>query len=137
MNALGNLKLELPNRFDVYLHDTPGKDAFERAQRALSHGCIRVQQISPLAALVLGGDRDAARSTLDAAIGTSTTQQIKLNDPLPIYVLYWTAMAEENGSVAFRRDLYGRDRRLNTGLANRVREARLAMYTGGCQILPG
>jgi L,D-transpeptidase YcbB len=137
MNALGNLKLELPNRFDVYLHDTPGKAAFERAQRALSHGCIRVQQISPLAALALGGDRDAARSTLDAAIGTGTTQQIKLNDPLPIYVLYWTAMAEEDGSVAFRRDLYGRDRRLNTGLANRVREARLAMYTGGCQILPG
>jgi murein L,D-transpeptidase YcbB/YkuD len=136
-NALGALKLELPNKFNVYLHDTPGKVAFERDQRALSHGCIRVQQILPLAALALGGDRQMTLDDLNAAIGSGVTQQIKLNDPLPIYVLYWTAIAQEDGTVAFRRDLYGRDRRLTETVDNRLPLSRLAMYTGGCQILPG
>jgi murein L,D-transpeptidase YcbB/YkuD len=135
-NALGTLKLELPNKFNVYLHDTPGKVAFERDQRALSHGCIRVQQILPLAALALGGDRQTTLDDLNAAIAGGVTQQIKLNDPLPIYVLYWTAIALEDGTVAFRRDLYGRDRRLTEVVDSRLPLSRLAMYTGGCQILP-
>lgn len=136
-NALGNLKLELPNSFNVYLHDTPGRAAFGRDQRALSHGCIRVQQVLPLAAIALGGDRQAALDSLQAAIATGVTQQIKLNDPLPIYVLYWTAMAENDGTVSWRRDLYNRDRRLTAILSNRVVSARLAMYTGECEVLPG
>lgn len=136
-NALGNLKLELPNDFNVYLHDTPGRAAFGRDQRALSHGCIRVQQVLPLAAIALGGDRQAALDSLQAAIATGMTQQIKLNDPLPVYVLYWTAMAENDGTVSWRQDLYNRDRRLTAVLSNRVVSARLAMYTGECEVLPG
>jgi murein L,D-transpeptidase YcbB/YkuD len=131
-NALGKLKLELPNRFSVYLHDTPDKTAFERVQRALSHGCIRVQQILPLAALATGGDPEIVREDLEKLMAAGVTVLIPLNEPLPIYVLYWTAMAAEDGSVGFRRDLYGRDRRLETALRQRSNPpmAREAMV--GC-----
>lgn len=131
-NALGKLKLELPNRFSVYLHDTPGKAAFGRDQRALSHGCIRVQEIMQLAALVIGGDTNAARESLDARIATGATVQTPLIEPLPVYVLYWTAVAAEDGSVGFRRDLYGRDSRLNAALRERLAAAMPAGASGGC-----
>ena len=131
-NALGSIKLELPNNFDVYLHDTPGKAAFGRDDRALSHGCIRVQQIFPLASLALGGGAEVM-DMLTAAIQSGETQKLALKTPLPVYVLYWTAMAEPDGTVQFRRDLYGRDRRLIEALASRSGPAKFAMYTGGCQ----
>jgi L,D-transpeptidase YcbB len=134
-NALGSLKLELPNHFDVYLHDTPGKTLFSRDDRALSHGCIRVQQIFPLASLALGGD-EAAMEKLNAAIASGITQQFALKTPLPVYVLYWTAMADENGTVEFRRDLYGRDRRLADAIAGRSGPMRIAFFTGGCSPAP-
>jgi murein L,D-transpeptidase YcbB/YkuD len=131
-NALGKLKLELPNRFSVYLHDTPGKAAFERDQRALSHGCIRVQEMLPLAALAMGGDPKVARETLDTQIAAGATVQMPLIEPLPVYVLYWTAMAGEDGSVGFRRDLYRRDSRLNAALRDRLATATPAGAIGGC-----
>jgi murein L,D-transpeptidase YcbB/YkuD len=131
-NALGKLKLELPNRFSVYLHDTPGKAAFGREQRALSHGCIRVQEILPLAALAIGGDLDVAQANLDTRIAAGATVQIPLSEPMPVYVLYWTAMATEDGSVGFRRDLYGRDRRLNAALRERLAMVMPVDATGGC-----
>jgi murein L,D-transpeptidase YcbB/YkuD len=111
-NALGKIKLELPNRFSVYLHDTPGRALFQRDQRALSHGCIRVQEILPLAVLAMGGDAGAQTANVNASIAEGGTAQFSLSEPLPVYVLYWTAIAAEDGSVGFRRDLYGRDRRL-------------------------
>jgi len=131
-NALGKLKLELPNRFSVYLHDTPGKAAFARDQRALSHGCIRVQEILPLAALAMDGDPEAVRETLKMLIAAGATMQIPLSEPLPVYVLYWTAIAAEDGSVGFRRDLYGRDRRLDSALRQRLNTAMAPETTGGC-----
>jgi L,D-transpeptidase YcbB len=118
-NALGVLKLEMPNRFSVFLHDTPGKAAFERDTRALSHGCIRVQQIGALAELALGTDRQEAAQWIADAIASGKTQSLVLNEPLPVYVLYWTVIAEADGTVGFRHDLYGRDRRLIAALANR------------------
>lgn len=131
-NALGKLKLELPNRFSVYLHDTPGKAAFERERRALSHGCIRVQEILPLAALAIGGDLDVAQANLDTLIAAGATVQILLGEPVPIYVLYWTVMAMEDGSFGFRRDLYGRDRRLNAALRERPAMVMPVDAMGGC-----
>jgi len=132
-NALGKLKLELPNRFSVYLHDTPGKAAFEREQRALSHGCIRVQEIFPLAVLAMGGDADIQLTNLNASIDAGATTQFPLSEPLPVYVLYWTAMAAEDGSVGFRRDLYGRDRRLNAVLQERLATVIPPTGMGGCR----
>jgi murein L,D-transpeptidase YcbB/YkuD len=108
-NALGVLKLELPNRFNVYLHDTPAKGLFARSDRALSHGCVRVDQILPLAAFAVGGDAEKSRSMLAAEVAIGKTHTLPLATPLRIYLGYWTAFVGEDGQVAFREDIYGRD----------------------------
>ena len=115
-SALGVLKLEMPNEFNVYLHDTPGKSAFARNERTLSHGCVRVQDIMPLASLSLSGDGGSAVEELLALIGAGETKRLALNDPLPVYVLYWTAIADADGTVQFRKDVYGRDEELTAAL---------------------
>lgn len=110
-NPLGRIKIELPNRFDVYLHDTPGKSAFELSARGLSHGCVRVEQILPLASYALSGSLDAV-GRITQAIDSGDTQSMPMRDKLPVYFLYWTAFVDKSGTVQFRPDLYGRDRRL-------------------------
>ncbi len=110
-NPLGQIKLELPNRFDVYLHDTPGKAAFARPVRALSHGCVRVQQILPLASYALNADLDAVEK-IRQAINNGATAYIPLHKKLPIYFLYWTAIPDAQGKVQYLPDIYGRDQRL-------------------------
>jgi L,D-transpeptidase YcbB len=109
-NALGRVRFDLPNPFAVYLHDTPNRALFARADRALSHGCIRVEDPVGLAEAVIGApewDKDA----IEAAIETGETTAIRLADPISIYVLYLTAAA--NGDeVAYFDDLYRRDERL-------------------------
>ena len=110
-NPLGQIKLELPNRFDVYLHDTPGKTAFSRGVRALSHGCVRVEQILPLASYALKADL-SAEGLIRQAIETGGTSYVPLERKLPVYFLYWTAFPGTEGKLQFRPDIYGRDRRL-------------------------
>jgi murein L,D-transpeptidase YcbB/YkuD len=133
-NALGRIKLELPNRFDVYLHDTPGKSAFNLYERHLSHGCVRVQQILPLASYALSGDMDAMIDELNAAIANPTTQHLPMKTPLPIYLLYWTAFADADGTIEFRPDIYGRDQRLIAALANHAARQRLTSGVSECQL---
>lgn len=111
-SALGLIKLELPNRFDVYLHDTPGKTAFNATRRALSHGCVRVEQILPLAAQILSQDGRAEAERIAGAIAQGKTLTLPLPRALPVYFLYWTAQADANGEVRFLPDIYGRDRRM-------------------------
>lgn len=110
-NPLGQVKLELPNRFDVYLHDTPGRTAFARADRHLSHGCVRVEQILPLASYALSADL-ASVEKIVTAINAGETAYMPLHRNLPVYFLYWTAFSDENGNISFRDDIYGRDARL-------------------------
>jgi murein L,D-transpeptidase YcbB/YkuD len=110
-NALGQVKLELPNKFDVYLHDTPGKAAFNAPQRDLSHGCVRVEQILPLASFALSASPDVIGIIQDG-IGTGQTSYLPLKKKLPVYFLYWTAFAGADGAMQFRPDIYGRDQRL-------------------------
>ncbi|MES2293915.1 MAG: L,D-transpeptidase family protein [Pseudomonadota bacterium] len=106
--ALGALMLDSPNDFDVYLHDTPNKTLFDLDRREISNGCVRVQQIFPLASLAMGDDPSAASALADAR-KTHDTQRLALNRPLPVYFLYWTAFADADGVLQFRPDLYGRD----------------------------
>lgn len=110
-NPLGQVKLELPNRFDVYLHDTPGRAAFANTERHLSHGCVRVEQILPLASYALSADL-ASMEKIVAAIDTEETSYLPLQRKLPVYFLYWTAFPDKDGNIAFRDDIYGRDKRL-------------------------
>ena len=103
-NALGRMMLDMPNPFDVYIHDTPSKALFGKPVREFSNGCIRTEQIERLAQLILG---DTA--TLDDALASGQTQTLPLGRALPVYLLYWTAIPGENGTVGFRPDRYGRD----------------------------
>ena len=107
-NALGTVKFEMPNVFDVYLHDTPSKHAFLSDERALSHGCVRVEQIKPLVEHVLGMSDDE----LQQAIAGGKTEARRLGQPIPVYIQYFTAIAQEGGRTVFRADIYGRDRRM-------------------------
>ena len=110
-NALGYLKLNVSNRFSVYLHDTPARSLFARPYRFLSHGCIRVQQIKPLASYALNGDTASGIDRLEAAIATTQTTHLEIKAPIPLYVVYLTAFPSSDG-LQFRPDIYGRDKRL-------------------------
>lgn len=129
-NALGTVKLELPNRFDVYLHDTPAKSLFGHNERHLSHGCVRVEQIVPLASYALTGD-PASLSLVTGAVAAGTTEYIPLSKPLPIYFLYWTAFVDGDGTVEFRPDVYGRDQRLIAAMARRGRGSQMTSNETG------
>lgn len=118
-SALGVLMLDSPNPFDVYLHDTPGKRFFHDDDREISNGCVRVEQIMPLASLALTGNPSAGRARLESAISSHQTRRIMLDDPLPIYMLYWTAIADADGNVGFRPDRYNRDPSLIEALNKR------------------
>jgi murein L,D-transpeptidase YcbB/YkuD len=110
-NPLGRVKLDLPNKFDIYLHDTPGKSAFARTTRDVSHGCVRVEQILPLASYALAADLNSMDAIV-RAIDDGNTKYLPLRKKLPVYFLYWTAFAGSNGAMEFRSDIYGRDKRL-------------------------
>ncbi len=115
-NALGKIKFDLPNRFDVYLHDTPAKALLTRTRRALSHGCIRVQEPRELARRVMAADPKWTMAAIDAAIATGKTQRLTLPQPIPVEIAYWTAWVDADGTVEFRNDVYGRDQRLDEEL---------------------
>ncbi len=106
-NALGRLRFDLPNPFSVYLHDTPSQTLFSRENRALSHGCIRVKAPTALAAALLGDPWSA--TILEDSIAQGATQTIPLSQPTPVYLLYLTAVADENGAVAYLNDINRRD----------------------------
>jgi murein L,D-transpeptidase YcbB/YkuD len=108
-NALGNIMFDMPNHFDVYLHGTSDPVLFDLANRARSHGCVRVQKISELADLALEGSVSDPAQALRLALATGKTQRLLLAHPLPIYLLYWTAQVEADGMVAFWPDRYDRD----------------------------
>lgn len=118
-NALGKIKFEMPNRFDVYLHDTSRQDLMDRSRRALSHGCIRLDNPRELARRLLAGDSAWTLDAIDAAIATGKTRTVPLPKPIPVYVLYETAFADADGTVEFRNDIYDRDGRLDEALVAR------------------
>jgi len=103
--ALGYVKFEMPNRFDVYLHDTPMRNMFSRDNRRQSHGCVRVQNPRELAARLLQEPVEA----IDRAIALGYTNRRALAAPTPVFLVYQTAIAEANGTVQFHPDIYGRD----------------------------
>lgn len=128
-NPLGRIKIELPNRFDIYLHDTPGKAAFAKANRALSHGCVRVEQILPLASYALSADLGTMEK-ISQGIDAGETKYLPLHKTLPVYFLYWTVFADPEGELQFRPDLYGRDRRLIAAM--NIRPLRIAGNIANC-----
>jgi murein L,D-transpeptidase YcbB/YkuD len=122
--------MEMPNEFDAYLHDTPTRSLFAHDERHLSHGCIRVEQIQPLASFALNNDVDSGLERIKSLITTHTTRTILLDDPLPIFVMYWTVIADADGAVNFLPDVYGRDQRLIAALAGQHLSSRVTMNFG-------
>jgi len=112
LNALGRVKLELPNRFAVFLHDTPAKAGFNLSERNFSHGCAQVEQILPLASYALAGDADRMVAQLMQSIASGATHRYRMAKPIPVYLVYWTAFADADGAMEFRPDIYERDERL-------------------------
>jgi L,D-transpeptidase YcbB len=109
-NALGLVKFMFPNRYSVYLHDTPSKWLFDRPRRALSHGCVRVENPESLAEVLLSHDEGW---TTDRVLGTMRSrnrQVVALNTPVPVHLLYFTAWVDDGDSIHFRDDVYGRDK---------------------------
>ncbi len=119
MNALGALKFYFPNSYNVYLHDTPQKELFERSQRAFSTGCIRVQDPVDLAVILLNDSVNWSKSRIQKAIKTNQTQTVMLRRKPEVYLLYWTAWVDRTGQLHFGRDLYNRDSMLYEALKAR------------------
>ncbi len=114
--ALGQIKFLLPNKFDVYLHDTSSRSLFSKTVRDFSSGCIRVEKPVELAAYVLKGDSRWTHEKIEAAIAKNTEQTITLPEKLPVHLMYLTSWVDESGVVQFREDIYGRDVSLNIAI---------------------
>ena len=115
-NALGRVKFVFPNKFSIYLHDTPARNLFNMKRRAFSSGCIRIEKHMELAAYLLQNNSKWSLEKLVAAVNRKKNKTIILSDPIKIYILYWTAWVDKEGIINFRDDIYGRDRRLNIAL---------------------
>ncbi|MEJ0087114.1 MAG: L,D-transpeptidase family protein [Pseudomonadota bacterium] len=111
-NALGNAKFLFPNRYNVYLHDTPSQGAFAQARRAASHGCVRVIDPPALARHVLRKNPEWTAERIAAAMNAETGTRITLAEPIRVFLIYATALALEHGRVLFFEDIYHHDEKL-------------------------
>ena len=109
-NALGQMKLVMPNPQSIGLHDTPNQELFTRPVRAFSHGCIRVSDALDFATIILERDAGWDRARVDQVLGTGRTQTVDLIQPMPVYIVYHTVDLDEAGAIRFHPDIYGRDR---------------------------
>ena len=110
-NSLGRVKFMFPNQFNVYLHDTPADDLFERAQRDFSHGCVRVERPFALAQWVLRGQDEWTPEKIEAAMKAGEERHVALARKVPVYIVYQTVWVDADGTVRYAGDLYGHDAR--------------------------
>jgi murein L,D-transpeptidase YcbB/YkuD len=120
-NALGRLKIDFPNKHAIYLHDTNQKHLFAREQRALSHGCVRLEHPRELAAALLG----TRVADVDRKIATGENQTERVSGDIPVYLAYFTAWPDAQGNVRYYKDVYDRDAHLAQAIA-KTREVRNA-----------
>ena len=117
-NALGLIKLIFPNEHNVYLHSTPSQAAFSSSRRDFSHGCIRVEKPAQLAAWVLRNNPDWTVERVQRGMQSGNDNvTVNLGKPVPVFIVYGTALAYENGEVHFSEDIYGHDKKLAAALA--------------------
>ena len=119
VNALGQIKFMFPNKFSVYLHDTPAKNLFDKTTRSLSSGCIRIAKPVDLAEYLLKKDLNWTRKKILDTLDSMQTQVATIPDPINIHILYLTAWVDENDLVHFRNDIYDRDMVLDNALKKR------------------
>lgn len=117
-NPLGRIRILMPNRYNIYLHDTNHPEYFDSSVRAVSSGCIRMKEPEKMAAFILKGHKDGRQSRIRALLGTGKTTDIETGNTIPVYILYYTVWVDERGQVVYGHDLYGHDRRLISKLAD-------------------
>jgi murein L,D-transpeptidase YcbB/YkuD len=120
-NALGQVKFMFPNKHSIYLHDTPAKGLFEKERRSFSSGCVRVEAPRELAALLLTDTPAWDEGRLVAAFDMQKPKVVRLKNPMPVHLQYWTAWVDaDDGRIHFREDIYKRDGALLKALSRRV-----------------
>ncbi|WP_417673570.1 L,D-transpeptidase family protein [Roseibium sp.] len=120
-NALGRIKFMFPNKFNIYIHDTPAKSLFNKAQRSFSHGCIRVSDPFTLGDTLLA-DQGYDKARLEAIRDKGERMIVNLQKPIPVHITYLTAWMNKDGSTHFRKDIYNRDAVLLKALARAMTE---------------
>jgi len=118
-NDLGRIKFIFPNRFAVYLHDTPARHLFQQEVRSFSSGCVRLERPVDLAQYLLRENSAWNRERLENAIHSGERRVIPLASPLPVHMLYWTVWADADEAIHFRPDIYDRDDPLDSALKER------------------
>ena len=110
------MKFLFPNKYNIYLHDTPSKSLFQRDVRAFSHGCVRVGRPFDLAYTLLGMQSATPKDDFHKVLNTGRETTVMLEHPLPVHLVYYTAWPTARGHIEYRRDIYGRDRALFAAL---------------------
>lgn len=113
-NSLGRLRFSFDNPYDIYLHGTPNPVLFRLPERNFSSGCIRIEDPVQLAEYLLAPDQGMDRHALENAIGTGKTRRIRLGESMPVYLVYLNVRADDEGTLHFGSDPYGRDRQLQS-----------------------
>jgi murein L,D-transpeptidase YcbB/YkuD len=108
-NSLGKVKFLFPNSFNIYFHDTPSKELFNKDKRAYSHGCIRLSDPLKLAEYLLKDDSTWPPEKIMEAMDSGNEKYVKVKNPVPVFITYYTAWVDENNQLNFRNDIYGRD----------------------------
>jgi murein L,D-transpeptidase YcbB/YkuD len=108
-NALGKVKFMFPNKYSIYLHDTPSRSLFAKDARAFSHGCVRLERPLDLAHVLLKGQYSDPQATFDGWLAAKSERHVNLDRPLPVYIVYRTVSVDAGGSARYLNDIYGRD----------------------------
>jgi len=111
-NSLGLVKFMFPNSNDIYFHDTPSRSSFKKENRAISHGCIRVEKARELALNILKDDETWTPEKIDQAMNSGKESICTLKNKIPVHIGYFTAWIDEQGEINFYKDVYERDERL-------------------------
>jgi murein L,D-transpeptidase YcbB/YkuD len=114
-NQLGQIKFVFPNDYSLCIHDTPAKGLFAEAERAFSHGCVRLERPLDFAEQILG-EQGWTRAAIDGEIQTAQTRAVSLPEPLPVSLVYWTTEVDDFGVVHFYPDIYEQDAALLAAL---------------------
>jgi murein L,D-transpeptidase YcbB/YkuD len=127
-NALGQIKFVMPNSKAIYLHDTNARSRFNSDTRALSHGCVRTEHILDLATQLLGDDNgEWTPDRIEAALDSKKSVQANFVKPLPVYIVYFSSAALNDGRIVDYKDLYGRDSKAMAALMMKDGGASLAV----------
>jgi L,D-transpeptidase YcbB len=118
-NVLGAVKFRFPNKHDIYMHDTPQRELFEKTVRTFSHGCVRVQNPGRFAEVLLEEDKGWPASRVRDMMAKGGNVEVTLQKQIPVHIGYFTTVASDDGQVRSLPDVYGHDRRVASALAGR------------------